>query len=204
MITYLQGQVLEVLEDSIWLKVENVGYEIVVHPNHLPQIFPQSEIEMYCHMMVSDNDIKLYGFLHKEELLLFRRLMTVSGVGGKVAQAMVASMPPETLIHAILAGDEKTLVKVPGVGKKMASRLIFELKDKLNQTSNLLGTSTRQTVDSTGAMLSEVLEAMEALGYTRAEVYPLMISLQEENILQERTEENIRLLLKRLSEKKRR
>ena len=114
MITYLYGQVLEVLEDSIWLKVENIGYEIHLHPKYLPQILPDSIIEIYCHTMVSDNDIKLYGFLHKEELLLFRRLMTVSGVGGKAAQAIIAGMPAETLVHAILSEDEKTLTTIPG------------------------------------------------------------------------------------------
>ena len=154
-------------------------------------------------MMVSENDIKLYGFLQKEELLLFRRLMMVSGVGGKVAQAMVSHMAPDALVHAIVTGDEKTLVQIPGVGKKMAGRLIFELKDKLLSGANVLPTENASSGDSsTGAMLAEIIEAMETLGYTRTEVYPLLISLQEENALQERTEDNLRLLLKRLSEKR--
>ena len=202
MITYLYGQVLEVLEDSIWLKVENIGYEIHLHPKYLPQILPDSIIEIYCHTMVSDNDIKLYGFLHKEELLLFRRLMTVSGVGGKAAQAIIAGMPAETLVHAILSEDEKTLTTIPGIGKKMAGRLIFELRDKLSRQENLLNKGQGGQNNSSSEMMGEVMEAMEALGYTRAEIYPLLISLQEEHALQTKTEENIRLLLKRLAGKK--
>lgn len=205
MITYLYGTVMEILEDSVWLRVQNVGYEVFVHARRIPEIFPNSEIGLYCHMMVSDSEIKLYGFLSREELLLFRRLMTVSGVGGKVAQGMVANMEPQSLVAAVVSGDERTLTKLPGVGKKMASRLVFELKEKLAGGAAAVSTLTGDKEENrTGAMLAEVMEAMEALGYTRSEVYPILIGLQENGELLERSEENIKLLLKKLAEKKRR
>ena len=204
MITYLYGTVMEILEDSVWLRVQNVGYEVFVHARRIPEIFPNSEIGLYCHMMVSDSEIKLYGFLSREELLLFRKLMTVSGVGGKVAQGMVANMEPQSLVAAVVSGDERTLTKLPGVGKKMASRLIFELKDKLTSGAAVSTMAEGKEENRTGAMLAEVMEAMEALGYTRSEVYPILIGLQENGELLERSEENIKLLLKKLAEKKRR
>ncbi len=191
------------LEDSLWLRVQDTGYEIALHPNQLARLLPESETELYCHMMVSDSDIKLYGFLKKAELLLFRRLLTVSGVGGKVAQAMVGSMAPEALTAAILSGDEKTLMKIPGVGKKMAQRLIFELRDKLGEGTLPLAAAENPAA-AAGKMMGEIVEAMEALGYTRSEVYPLLVNLQEENRLLPRTAENIPLVLKLLADKKRR
>ncbi len=193
------------LEDSIWLKVQNTGYEISLHPNQLARLEPGTETELYCHMMVSDSDIRLYGFLKKAELLLFRRLLNVSGVGGRVAQAMVGAMAPEALTAAILSGDEKTLMKIPGVGKKMAQRLVFELRDKLDAGSiPAPGGQADSPSAAAGRKMGEIVEAMETLGYTRSEVYPLLVSLQEENRLLPRTAENIPLLLKLLAEKKHR
>ena len=196
MIVFLEGEVTFVGEEFLWVNVNQVGYEVFMHPQQLLKLPSLSaRVFLYIHTSISENDVKLYGFLQQEELRLFRMLLGVSGVGGKVALGIVATLSPDKFMHTILSQDERMLTTVPGIGKKMASKLIFELKDKLGKTALFFTPATDGQV-SAG---EEVLEALESLGYERGEVYPLMVELQKAGEWRSTTEDSLKLMLKHLS-----
>jgi len=195
-IAFLRGKLFSILDEAVWLDVNGVGYEINVHQHTLQQMPPPgTEITVFTFMAVQESEAKLYGFLYKEELDLFKLLIGVSGIGSKVAQNIVAAMPPNQFYQAILSGDEKKLLIIPGIGKKMASRLIFELKDRLSKANIEI---TEPGVASSN--IGELLEALEALGYGRSEIYPVIISLQ--GSLTDRVEDNLKMVLKILANQK--
>ncbi|MGE5543651.1 MAG: Holliday junction branch migration protein RuvA [Bacillota bacterium] len=191
MIGFLQGTLIDITEDSILVDVNGIGFEVAVHIRAL-QAMPGREqvIKIYTWLQVNDNELRLYGFLTRQELGLFKRLITISGIGPKVAMAVLGRFEPGDFYRAVAGQDIKTLTSVPGVGKKSAERLIFELKDRI-----LPGLP-----DSSAAIGSEVgalLDALLALGYTREEVYPQIMSLVENNEMGT-LEENLRKVLKAL------
>jgi Holliday junction DNA helicase RuvA len=195
MIAFLQGRLFAVGEESLWLDVNQVGYEVFMHPHQLARLpREQSEVFVYIHTMISENDVKLYGFLQREELELFRMLIGISGVGGKVALGIVATIPPGQFIQIVMSQDEKALTAVPGIGKKTAGRLVFELRDKLGaKAEQFIPSAPGETGDQ------EVLAALTALGYERGEVYPVMRSLKEAGQWSGKTEDILKQVLRQMS-----
>lgn len=194
MIAFLRGKLFLILDEAIWLDVNGVGYEINIHQRILQQMpQPGTEMTIFTYMAVQENETRLYGFLYQEELNLFKLLIGVSGIGSKVAQNIVATMTPAQFCQAILSGDEKKLLIIPGIGKKTASRLVFELKDRLSKT-NIEVADQRVS----GPNIGELLEALEALGYGRSEVYPVIINVQGN--LTEKVEDNLKIVLKTLAD----
>ena len=140
--------------------------------------------------------MRLFGFLRVEQLRQFRLLLAVSGIGAKLAQTITAGLSMEELQQAVMLTDEKRLMTIPGIGKKMASRLIFELKDQVSSMPITVVDSDQQQKSR-----SETFAALETLGYRRAEVLPLWLELQEQGLLTEHTDANLKLLLQRLAQK---
>jgi len=141
---------------------------------------------------VLDNDLKLFGFLNREELELFKILLGVSGIGARGALNVLATLTPVDFFRAIASGDEKRLLAVPGIGKKSAQRLVFELKDKVGNQPGLIWAPSED-----GVGLEEVMEALETLGYQRSEIFPLVMEMKNQGELGERIEENIKRVLRR-------
>lgn len=193
MIALIQGRLFELGDDSVVIDVGGVGYEILVHArtrSRLPA--PGEPVLLFTHLQVLENEFKLYGFLERQELALFKRLLGVSGMGARSALNLLENVEPGQFYRAIASEDEKFLIKIPGVGKKTAQRLIFELKDRLGDQVVLssAGSSTSGDDDP-----GELLEALEALGYARNEIFPLVMNLQKEGRLPSRLEEKIRTVL---------
>jgi Holliday junction DNA helicase RuvA len=117
---------------------------------------------MPTYLAVREDALTLYGFVEDDERTLFETLLTVTGVGPKVAQNLVAALPPQRLVEAVGRGDEAQLTAVPGVGKKLAQRLILELADKIGQRSWTMSAPA-------DAPLNDVLEALAGLGFTAVE-----------------------------------
>jgi Holliday junction DNA helicase RuvA len=133
MFHYIRGRMAMKLEGGIVLDVNGIGYEILVPDNSSVYLTNTDEtVLLYTAMIVREDDISIYGFPEKETLGLFRKLMTVTGIGAKAAMAILSSMPANEVIKAILYEDVTSLTKANGVGKKTAQRLILELKDKLS------------------------------------------------------------------------
>ncbi len=192
MISCLSGVLFEIGSDFIILDVNGVGFEIVMHQRALTGLSRTGQvIFLYTHLQVLENEFKLYGFMDKEELKLFKKLLGVSGMGAKGAMNVLAFMEPFSFYHAIASADEKILIKIPGIGKKSAGRLIFELQDKIGE----LGMP--DAVNTSGTSVEEdVLQALESLGYGRSEVYPLIMDLKKAGELADSVEENIKKILR--------
>lgn len=191
MISCLRGILFEIGRESIIIDLNGWGLEVFLHKRALA-VLPRvgESLFLHTHLQVLDNDFKLYGFLEKEELKLFKTLLGVSGMGAKGAINILAAMAPLDFFQAIASADEKALTKIPGIGKKSAGRLIFELQQKLPELS-LTPTGVHP-----GTMVDEVLQALESLGYGRSEVYPVIMELQQKGEISERVEENLKKVLK--------
>ena len=192
MISLLRGTLYWTGPDSIILDVNGVGYEVVIHTRALTDL-PSigAPLLVHTYLQVLDNDLKLYGFLNREELELFKILTGISGMGARGALNILAVLTPAQFCQAISSRDEQRLMKVPGVGKKTAQRLVFELKDKL-------GSQIGMELDSGSNLdvMEETMEALQSLGYQRSEVYPVLLELKTRGELSERAEENIKQILR--------
>jgi Holliday junction DNA helicase RuvA len=190
-ISFVKGFLFEQREDSMVIDVNGVGLEVIISPRTKARLPGRGEsIFVYTHLQVLENEFKLYGFLEREELQLFQKLLGVSGIGAKVALNILGAIDPRSFYQAIASKDEKVLVKIPGIGKKTASRLIFELKDKVESDQLPVGAG------SNDSNLTDVFEALEALGYNRSEVFPLVLEMQARGELGESVEDNLKRILK--------
>ena len=164
MIAYLKGYILKTLEKALILDVQGVGYEVKSNTNFLSNIKENEEIEVYIHTHVREDDISLYGFGSHEELSLFKLVISVSGIGPKIGLELLNS-PVGMITQAIYTEDIALLSKTPGLGKKTAQKLILELKNKVTPT-----TLPTTQGENHAPLTSEVMEALEGLGYNRHQI----------------------------------
>ncbi len=164
MIAFVEGRVVLLAPDSAVVQAGGVGYRIFCGPATLAALREGADARLYTHHLVREDTQALYGFRTTEELGFFELLTTVTGVGPKVALAMVSSRPVAELQLAILQGDEDVLTAVSGVGKKLAARVVLELKEKVSAAGAVGAGGT-----TVGSSESEVSAALQALGYTASE-----------------------------------
>ena len=164
MIASVEGKVGAVAADSLVIEVGGIGYRVFAAPAIIATATPGGTLKLHTYHLVREDQQALYGFRTPEELGFFNLLLTVTGVGPKVALAIVGSRPTADLQLAIMTGDQAVLVSIPGIGKKLAERVIFELKEKVAAA----GVAASSAVGG-GAAESEVVAALQALGYSLAE-----------------------------------
>lgn len=172
MIAYIKGELAETSESGIVVESGNIGYAIAVPVTVLEQMPPiGSTVKIYTYLYVREDILDLYGFLTREDLKIFKLLLTVSGIGPKGALGILSTITPDNLRFAILSGDAKTISKAPGIGSKTAQRLIIDLKDKMNLEdafeAKYENQATPNVVSSSGK--DEAVLALTALGYSQAE-----------------------------------
>ena len=197
MISYLRGQLLGVDEDRIMLEVQGIGYEVAV-PSTVLQKLPSKgqELELYTHLHVREDALQLYGFSTPQERAMFRVLITARGIGPKVALTILDKFPGDSLAAVLERGEVDPLLKVPGVGKKTAQRLILELKGKLPESFFKDEEKTaEEQVDN------EVVQALLALGYSRQESLEALRKIQPRSAEESSTEAVLRLALRELGKK---
>jgi len=169
-IASLEGLVADVAADSLVLEVGGIGYRVYAAPALLTTTRPGTRSRVHTYHLVREDLQALYGFGTSEERGFFTLLLTVNGVGPKVALAVVGSRPVADLQLAILARDQAVLVAVPGVGKKLAERIILELKEKVAAAGIAVGAaSSAAAAAGDGAGGGDVIAALQALGYSLAE-----------------------------------
>lgn len=164
MIAHLRGKLIHKEPGQAIVEAAGVGYEVAISvPTFTALPAVGAEASLYIHTQVSEDQIALFGFLEREEKRLFERLITVSGVGPKLAIKMLSGLSAERTVQAIRGQDHAQLTKIPGVGKKLAERLVVELKDKLEDfaVAPLAGHAIA------GAAVDDVLSALTNLGYQR-------------------------------------
>ena len=163
MIAHLRGKLIHKEPGQAIVEAAGVGYDVVISVptfTALPSL--GAEAALYIHTQVSDDAIALFGFLDREEKRLFERLITVSGVGPKLAIKMLSGLSSERTVQAIRAQDHAQLTRIPGVGKKLAERLVVELKDKLEDFAVAPAPAAVK-----GVAVEDVLSALVNLGYQR-------------------------------------
>lgn len=165
MIASVEGAVGAIAADSLVIEVGGIGYRVFAAPSVLATAATGSRLKLHTYHLVREDQQALFGFRSAEELGFFNLLLTVTGVGPKVAMAIVGSRPTADLQLAILQQDQAVLVSIPGIGKKLAERIIFELKEKVSAAGVAAGTSATIATASE----NEVVAALQALGYSLGE-----------------------------------
>jgi len=166
MIHHIRGKIDGTIDGGIVVEANGIGYEVFL-PDNSPLYLKKGneEVKVLTVMIVKEDDVKLYGFSDKESLTVFRKLLTVSGVGAKGAMALLSAMPVNDLKQAIAFDDAATLTRANGIGKKIAQRICLELKDKLGDISAAVGVTLADisSADEKGM----AVDALMALGYSR-------------------------------------
>ena len=168
MIAFLEGTVAGRTLTSAYINVGGVGFEVGMSQSSLSKLPPVGErVLVHTHLQVRDDGMALFGFASLEEKALFEKLITVSGVGPKVALAALSSYAPDQLANLIAAQDVSAVQRIPGIGKKTASRIILELKGSLDQGIDSL-LSEKEPAESKA--LEGAREALLSMGFTTAEI----------------------------------
>lgn len=186
MIGRLSGEIAEKSGDTVLLDVRGVGYEIAVTPNTIAALpgAGQSAV-LHTHLHVREDVMALYGFASADERNIFQILIGVSGVGPKLALAVLATFGPDDLRHVVVAEDVGALTAVPGIGQRSAQKLLLELRPKLELPDSPL---------QAGGTVAEVREALEALGYQAAEIRDVLRDLPADGSV----EDSLRFALQEL------
>lgn len=175
MIAYVKGIVEDISENNAVVDVGGLGYNIRISAAtaaKLPGVGEQ--VKLYTYTSVREDAVQLFGFLSRSDLDIFKKCITVSGIGPKGAQAILSTLDSDALRFAIISGDAKAISKAPGIGIKTAERLILELKGKVQTEDTLIGKEiagygAEQAAIGDNAQKREAVEALVSLGYGQAE-----------------------------------
>ena len=189
--------VIDVVFDSFWQQVteletiadiscNGIGFNVAVSndtASRLSMLSPSDYVKLYTYTLVREDQFSLYGFLSREELKLYRQLITVSGLGPKGGLSLLSAMSSDDLKFAIITGDTASISKAPGIGKKTAERIVLELSDKLSKStdvSTLTAASEGLSAGTGGSADSDAVEALVALGYPRMDARRAVLRAMEE------------------------
>ncbi len=191
MIATLEGKLEYRGIDSVIVKVGGVGVRVYLPRSDLPKLGNIGDkVSLYTHLHVREDNLSLYGFISSEEVALFKNLISVSGIGPKVAMSLLSGLSVEQLATAIVGGNIDLITQVPGVGKKLASRLVVDLKSKLEQ-------EWKETAVLLAPEDSDAIAALTSLGYSLREATQAVSSIPDSPELS--LEEKVRAALQRLS-----
>ena len=201
MVSYVRGELVAIEEEKVIIDVNGVGFGIFMPAqsmNYLPMI--GEEVRLHTYMNVREDAIQLFGFLTKDDLKVFKLVISVSGIGPKGGLSILSQLSPDDLRFAVMANDSKAIAKAPGIGKKTAEKLIIELKDKLSIEDVLNKVDDSETIiANTGAsneIQAEAVQALVALGYGNTESMKAVKKVQtDENTT---VEEVLKLALKNM------
>ncbi len=185
MYEYIKGTYVGMSRDYIIVENNGIGYKIYTSGSTLAKIPKMNEeIMLYLQQIVREDFIGVYGFLTKEELNMFNLLLTINGVGAKATLSLLSISNVNNLKYAILSGDEKTITRAPGIGKKMSQRIILELKDKIKPEELHLTEFGDARIDGNTQNASEALEALVALGYSEKEAEKALDSIDKKDSIE--------------------
>lgn len=176
MLYYLIGTVSEIGQNSIILEVGGIGFQVNTSLQTISDVKTGSQVKLYISESIGENNYDLYGFSEQLEKRFFELLISISGVGPKAAISVLSVMNTDELVHAVMTDDIKALTAAPGIGKKIAQRILLELRDKLGAELPNLASSISDSVKQPGKLPSEnqaIFDAMaglSVLGYSSAEV----------------------------------
>ena len=196
MIRFIKGKFYPQADGTVVIETNSgIGFSMMIPANcPLYKHYEGEEVKAYTYMAVREDDISLYGFSSTDELELYTKLISVSGVGAKVGIAIMSIMPVDQLKHAIASGDAKTIATANGVGKKTAERVIIDLKDKVGD-ADISGSGIAAVTATITSERSEAVSALMSLGYSKTEADQAVGAVKDENLT---AEQYIKLALKNM------
>ena len=184
MFYYIRGNVALVGEDFVVLDSHDVGYKIFTSELSISDIRAKDsdKFTLYTIMIHREEDMSIYGFTSQEELKLFQMLITVTGVGARLALGILSSISYDELACMIITEDINGLIKAQGVGKKTAQRIVLELKDKVHKHLSITNLHNTNKISLVNSPMEETMGALMALGYSRVEAEKAVVSANEEGL----------------------
>lgn len=201
MYAYIKGIIEDITADKVVIEANNIGYNVYVPSGVIAAIgYTGREVKLYTYLSVKEDSFTLFGFLTKEDLELFKLLITVNGIGPKGAMGILGVLSADNLRFAIMSGDSKAISKAPGIGAKTAQKIILELKDKLKiedsaEKGEIFG-ETGSSFGAEGDIVNEAALALTSLGYGQTEALKAIRMCDTDNI--DTVEELIKAALKKL------
>ena len=174
MIAFINGRLEDITSHTVTIESNGIGYEILV-PEYVLRGLGSigSEVKIITYLDVKEDDMKLYGFLSKQEKTLFKQLITVSGIGPKGAMNILDELSPDNLVAAIISGDSKAIAKASGIGPKTAQKVVIELRDKVSLEGTIFDQSGYEVdmsnADESSNDISIAAQALVSLGYSNSE-----------------------------------
>jgi len=193
MIAYIRGIVTEKNVNTVTVECSGIGYEIFATGRDIDKLSKGSEVLIHTYLKISEDAHTLYGFLNKDDMVMFKKLIIVNGVGPKAALSIMNTLNSFDLKIAIVTEDYKAICAAVGVGSKIAKKIILELKEKVKPDD----IGTLEAADTSGnSVVSEVLEALVSLGYSNSEAYKAIKEIEVKNT--DTTEDILKLALKKM------
>lgn len=170
MLSYIKGEVTDIEPDKVVIENNGIGYNVFVPLSVIGRVSGiGEEVKIYTYLSVKEDSMTLFGFSSKEELKIFKMILSVSGIGPKGALGILSTLSPDELRIAVLAGDKNAISKAPGIGQKTALKLIIELKDKLDIEDVFVSEETDVKSGSNDASVkNDAIQALVALGYSKS------------------------------------
>ena len=189
MIAYLNGRVADISEENLVIEVAHIGYNVRV-PASVTALLPPvgEEVRIYTYMSVREDAVALYGFLTKDDLEMYKQLITVSGVGPKEGLAILSALSADELRMAVISQDAKAIAKAQGIGAKTAQRIILELKDKISLEDTVFmkdSVSDAAVIPASGDIgraKAEAVEALTALGYSSSDALRAVKAVEQDDM----------------------
>lgn len=183
MYAYINGKIADKSNNYVVIDAGGVGYKIFMSPSaieKLPDVGQAQKVHTYYY--VREDVISLYGFLSNEELRMFELLLSVSGIGAKSAIQILSAITPSSFALAVISNDISSIVKIPGIGKKTAERIILELKDKLKTEQAITKTEATTKAIQNDERDLEAITALQVLGYTKKEIDKALEKVDTQNL----------------------
>ena len=196
LISYIIGEVAQVSDGMAVIECNNMGYLINISAATMTRLIVGERVKLHTTMQIRENDISLIGFLSQEDAKIYEMLVSVSGVGTKAALAIQSALDTSQIILAIITEEEEQLTRAQGVGKKLAGRIVLELKDKLKSNDAYEAIKPQQSIaEGGGQAKQDAIDALLALGYSRTEALRVVMEITTDGM---NTEQIIRQSLKKL------
>ena len=197
MLYYIEGKVVLLKQNLVVVDVNGIGYACHASQTTVASVQEGQQAKLYTHLYVREDILDLYGFASEEERNCFQLLIAISGVGPKAALSILSVAPPQKLVLSIMTGDEKILTQAQGIGKKIAQRIVLELRDKMaKEQMETVSNVKASVVISSEDQVGEAVSALMVLGYSQSEAMQAMNGLE---LSEMPAEEIIRQCLKRLA-----
>lgn len=178
MITQIKGRLVEKSPTELVIDCNGIGYLVNISLNTYSLLSDSESISLYTHLQVKEDSHTLFGFFEKTERNLFRKLISVSGIGASTARTMLSSLSPDEIQRAILSENVTTIQSIKGIGLKTAQRVIIELRDKVA----VLGDVDGSTIGISNSKREEALSALEVLGYSRKQTTKVIDKIIGDNL----------------------